>query len=421
MFKKTIGLFIVLCLILGAFPQASFAAKNQSEEINAVKTAIDEGAQSLGIGNNTTIDKFLDAIKSLIPEENEVEITIDNPSEYKIQNATETEEGSIYAKINLEYDGLRAAHTVNIKIPKVTVEGKELNMKSDAEMLYDDKMAVENFMKSFLLTYEISTEEFLSELQKAAANGSKLEWKVCQREDPKNRYAMGYILGKLQITYKNEKDVIEVVKIVGWPGDKLGTPSTGDDNKEGNTVDKGSITVNFTDVPKGAYYEDAVNWAIGKKITSGTTETTFSPDDVCTNAQILTFIYRAAGSPKPTVKENPFIDVKPTDYYYNAALWAYEMEMTEVENVFGADVPCTRGLTAFYLWVSAGFPFTEKTSQFSDVDEENDFAEAISWAVKEKVAYGTSANEFSPDEICSRAQIVTFLKRAVAVIEKDKK
>ena len=154
-----------------------------------------------------------------------------------------------------------------------------------------------------------------------------------------------------------------------------------------------------------------MKWAVGKKITAGTSNTTFSPDDTCTRAQILTFLWRAVGSPKSSAK-NPFTDVSQNDYYYYAAVWANEKGMVS-GSVFEGSTPCTRSATVTYLWQNAEAPDPEDYAEFSDVSADSEYADAVAWAVENSVTSGTSDTTFSPDAICSRGQIVTFLKRAL--------
>lgn len=165
----------------------------------------------------------------------------------------------------------------------------------------------------------------------------------------------------------------------------------------------------FTDVAEDAYYYDAVLWAVDKGITTGKTETTFVPGETCTTAHILTFLWRASGSPEPTI-ENPFTDVKEDDYYYQAALWAHEKELVS-GNVFTASAPCTRGQTMLYLYLLAGSPAAEPTT-FTDVAADSVYNRAISWAVTQGITTGKTETTFAPDEICTRGHIVTFLYRA---------
>ena len=269
----------------------------------------------------------------------------------------------------------------------------------------------------------------------------------------------------------------------------------------------------FTDVKENDYFADPVLWAVDKKITAGTSETTFSPNENCTVAQILTFLYRAYSSPSTNTK-NPFSDVKSGDYYYNAARWAYDKGMV-TGSTFGGDRPCTRSMAVTYMWQAAGvayadfaiydgylnkytgsssdvvipnivslidmdwYPEPKKLTSvtipssvtligmdafyncdnltdvyyegseaqwqaikveepisnnalskatihynskmpekvvntgFTDVPSTADYAEAVKWAVDKGVTAGTSATTFSPDSVCTRGQIVSFLYRAL--------
>ena len=270
----------------------------------------------------------------------------------------------------------------------------------------------------------------------------------------------------------------------------------------------------FTDVKPDDYFADPVVWAVDKKITAGTSTTTFSPNQNCTVAQILSFLWRAYGSPSTNTK-NPFSDVKSSDYYYNAVRWAYDKGMV-TGSTFGGDRPCTRSMAVTYMWQAAGvayadfaiydgylnkytgsssdvvipnivslidmdwYPEPKKLTSvtipssvtligmdafyncdnltdvyyegseaqwqaikveepisnnalskatihynskmpekvvntgFTDVPSTADCAEAVKWAVDKGVTAGTSATTFSPDSVCTRGQIVTFLHRALA-------
>lgn len=166
----------------------------------------------------------------------------------------------------------------------------------------------------------------------------------------------------------------------------------------------------FTDVAPSDYFAAPVAWAVGKEITTGTGNNKFSPDQDCTNAQILTFIWRAYGKPEPTIG-NPFTNSIP-DGYKKAAIWAYEKGMVS-GTTFDTDKPCTRAMAATYLWQAAGSPAAPTTS-FMDVPADAAYAQAVAWAVEQKITTGTSATTFSPDDVCSRGQIVTFLHRNLA-------
>lgn len=182
----------------------------------------------------------------------------------------------------------------------------------------------------------------------------------------------------------------------------------------GTFVKKSAQT--FVDVPENAYYAPAVNWAVEKGVTEGTSATTFSPDAACTRAQIVTFLYRAAGSPAVKSTVNPFTDVTASDYYYNAVLWAVENGITTgtSETTFSPNESCTRAQCVTFLYRAVGSAATAKAI-FTDVSADAYYAPAVDWAVEKGVTTGTSATTFSPDDACTRAQIVTFLYRAAQV------
>ena len=169
----------------------------------------------------------------------------------------------------------------------------------------------------------------------------------------------------------------------------------------------------FTDVPFDAYYQSAVGWAVNQGITTGTTATTFSPDASCTRAQIVTFLWRAAGSHKVS-GSNPFSDVSADAYYYDAVLWAVEKGITSGTSAttFAPDATVTRGQTVTFLYRAAGSP-AASGSGFSDVSSDAYYADAVAWAVQQNITTGTGNGQFSPDADCTRAQIVTFLYRAM--------
>ncbi len=173
--------------------------------------------------------------------------------------------------------------------------------------------------------------------------------------------------------------------------------------------------IHFGDVPDGVWYADAVAWALENGVTVGTSESTFSPNNTCTRAQIVTFLWRAAGCPEPTLTESPFTDVAAGSYYYKSVLWAVENGITTGSSAtsFSPRRSCTRAEIVTFLWRAAGSPMAEAQScLFRDVAQGVWYREAVLWAVENNVTTGTSANTFSPYRPCTRAQAVTFLWRA---------
>ena len=207
----------------------------------------------------------------------------------------------------------------------------------------------------------------------------------------------------------------------GWFSDKALTKAVTSVKLTANTTvyakwtQSGGTAENpFVDVKEGAYYYDAVLWAVEQKITSGTSATTFSPDASCTRAQMVTFLWRAAGSPKVENGKNPFTDVKADAYYYDAVLWAVEKGVTSGTSAttFSPDATVTRGQTVTFLYRNAGSPEVSGTMPFTDVEADAYYAKAVQWAVQQKITTGTSETTFSPMSDCTRGQIVTFLYRA---------
>ena len=171
----------------------------------------------------------------------------------------------------------------------------------------------------------------------------------------------------------------------------------------------------FLDVPAGAYYEDSVVWAVGKGITSGTNATTFDPNGTCTRAQAVTFLWRAAGSPTPKTKLMPFPDVPVGSYYWNAVLWAIEQGITEGTSylTFSPNDSCTRAQIVTFLWRAKGNPAVSGNAPFTDVAPDAYYAAAVTWAEKNGITGGIGNGLFGSNNTCTRAQIVTFLYRAM--------
>lgn len=171
----------------------------------------------------------------------------------------------------------------------------------------------------------------------------------------------------------------------------------------------------FTDVPAGAYYEEAVGWAVEKGITKGTSDSTFTPDGVCTRAQAVTFLWRAAGSPAAKAGSLPFADVKAGSYYDDAVRWAVENGVTvgTSATTFSPNATCSRAQIVTFLWRAQKSPAAGSANPFDDVAGNAYYADAVQWAVQKDITKGTGATAFSPDANCIRAQIVTFLYRSM--------
>ena len=169
----------------------------------------------------------------------------------------------------------------------------------------------------------------------------------------------------------------------------------------------------FIDVPSDSYFYEVVMWAVENGVTTGISASRFDPDAICTRAQAVTFLWRAAGSPKPETRTMPFTDVPVGSYYYDAVLWAVENGITEgtSDTRFSPNATCSRAQIVAFLWRSEKSPAASSRNPFADVKSSAYYADAVLWAVKEDITKGTTNTTFSPDADCTRAQIVTFLWR----------
>lgn len=171
----------------------------------------------------------------------------------------------------------------------------------------------------------------------------------------------------------------------------------------------------FVDVAEGTYYYDPVLWAVANGITSGVNATHFDPNGTCTRAHAVTFLWRAAGQPEPKTTQMPFKDVKAGSYYEKAVLWAVENKITNGTSTttFSPDENCTRAQIVTFLWRSEGEPYaSDSNNPFTDIASDY-YMDAVFWAVKEGITNGTTPTTFSPNDRCTRAQIVTFIYRAM--------
>ena len=171
----------------------------------------------------------------------------------------------------------------------------------------------------------------------------------------------------------------------------------------------------FTDVPVGAFYFDPVEWAVEEGITTGATDTTFDPNGNCLRGHVVTFLWRAAGSPEPTTTENPFTDVKEGDFFYKAVLWAVEKGITNGTSAteFSPYKECNRAQVVTFLWRAEGSPASAAEVSFTDVKPGQFYTAAVAWAVENGITNGMGDGIFGVSTVCNRAQVVTFLYRAM--------
>ena len=169
------------------------------------------------------------------------------------------------------------------------------------------------------------------------------------------------------------------------------------------------------DVTESDWYYDAVQWAVQNKVTGGTSPNTFSPENDCTRAQVVTFLWATNGRPEPNTTDNPFKDVSNEDWYYKAVIWAVENGITggTSASTFSPDEPCTRAQVVTFLYAAAGRPDVDDINFFLDVPDEAWYTTPIIWAVEHGITSGIGNNRFGPDRTCTRGQIVLFLYKAM--------
>ncbi|MGN8896470.1 S-layer homology domain-containing protein [Flavonifractor sp. HCP28S3_F3] len=221
----------------------------------------------------------------------------------------------------------------------------------------------------------------------------------------------GYTLETITVTDKNGNKL----KLTEKDGKYTFTMPASKVTVKATFMEDNSMLNFFVDVPADAYYYDAVLWAAEKGITGGVDATHFAPNATCTRAQAVTFLWRAAGSPAPKSSVNPFTDVAEGSYYYDAVLWAVENGITKgtSDTTFTPNAKCTRAQIVTFLWRSQKSPASDSVNPFTDVAADAYYNTAVLWAAENGITGGTSATTFSPNNDCTRAQIVTFLWRAL--------
>ena len=181
-------------------------------------------------------------------------------------------------------------------------------------------------------------------------------------------------------------------------------------SKAYTTTEKPSTTVKFTDVSENDWFYEPVMWAVSNNITAGVSENKFAPNQTCTRAQAVMFLWNQAGKPVVS-RKNSFKDVKSSDWYYNAVQWAVSKGITNgtSKTTFSPSKTCNRAEIVTFLWNQAGKPSVSASNPFKDVKSSDWYYKAVQWAVKKGVTSGTSKTTFSPTKACTRAQIVTFM------------
>lgn len=401
--KKLFSIILMLCVMFSS--ASTVFAANARSQVDAATKAARQAKDLIGY-NDMSVEEFLNFVKNnIVPDGNDTTVSFElEERDYRISNATAEKDGMINANVLFTCDNYSRKEWVTIKIPKLT--GAAAVKSEDRVKIEADKSAITLYLRNVSVTNDTTKERLLEGIQSAVPNGSVVSWSDDFSKREATQQWAGFIKGTVNLTLNSEKESVKLNKPIPnlLPGK---TPVENIPISEKNKVYE---SAGFSDVSADAYYANAVNWAISKNITSGTSESTFSPDEPCTRAQILTFLWRASGSPKSTAQNN-FTDVSESDYYYDAAIWASEKGMV-TGTTFGANTPCTRSATVMYLWQNVGSPTVSLKQMFSDVPLSKNYASAVLWAVSNHITSGTSETTFSPDAVCSRGQIVTFLFRA---------
>ena len=258
-------------------------------------------------------------------------------------------------------------------------------------------------VSTYAITVNSAKNGDVTSSHKSAAKGTTITLTV----EPDKGYTLETITAtdasgnKLKLTEKDGKYTFTM------PASKVTVKAT--------FMEDNSMLNFFVDVPADAYYYDAVLWAAEEGITGGVDATHFAPNATCTRAQAVTFLWRAAGSPAPKSSMMPFTDVPAGSYYETAVLWAVENGITKgtSDTMFSPDATCTRAQIVTFLWRANGSPAVSGNSAFTDVASDAYYAAAVTWAEKNDVTGGIGGGLFGSNNNCTRAQIVTFIYRSV--------
>ena len=285
--------------------------------------------------------------------------------------------------------------------PELTVTDNKFTMPEGA-VTVSAVFARRSSSSTYPITVKDSKNGSASSSHKSASSGTTVTITVMPDK--------GYTLETLTVTDKNGKEV----KLTEKNGKYTFTMPASKVEINATFMDDNAMLNYFVDVKANDYFYDAVLWAAQNGITSGTDAVHFTPDGVCSRAQAVTFLWRAAGSPAPKSASMPFTDVPKGSYYEMAVLWAVENGITKgtSDTTFSPDATCSRAQIVTFRWRSQKSPAVGSLNPFTDVSANAYYTDAVLWAVEENITKGTTATTFSPDVDCTRAQIVTLLYRA---------
>ena len=376
-----------------AVEKANALNENDYVDFSAVKAALDAVVRGKNITEQAEVDAMAEAIERAISG-----LAL-KPADYSAVDAAIEKANALNENDYVDFSAVKAALDAVVRGKNIT---EQAEVDAMAKAIEDAIAAL--VQKSYPVTISGTTEHgTVTVSTEAAVGGSTVT--ITVKPDS------GYTLGGITVT---DSEGNELSLTDNGNGAYTFTMPSGKVEIHVTFTEDGSRNP-FQDVPDDAYYFEAVNWAVANNVTNGTSETTFSPNVGCTRAQVVTFLWRAAGQPEPTEGTNPFTDVKEGAYYYKAVLWAVEKGITNgtSETTFDPDETCTRGQIVTFLWRREGKPApTGANNPFADVKPSAYFGSAVLWAVEKGITNGTSETTFEPNEDCTRAQVVTFLFRA---------
>ena len=363
------------------------------ESVEALRAAAEAVIRGKAIAKQAEVDAMAEAIERAISE-----LAL-KPADYSAVDAAIEKANALNENDYVDFSAVKAALDAVVRGKNIT---EQAEVDAMAKAIEDAIAAL--VQKSYPVTISGTTVHgTVTVSTEAAVGGSTVT--ITVKPDS------GYTLGGITVT---DSEGNELSLTDNGNGAYTFTMPSGKVEIHVTFTEDGSLNP-FQDVPDDAYYFEAVNWAVANNVTNGTSETTFSPNVGCTRAQVVTFLWRAAGQPEPTEGTNPFTDVKEGTYYYKAVLWAVETGITNgtSETTFDPDETCTRAQIVTFLWRREGKPApTGANNPFADVKPSAYFGSAVLWAVETGITNGTSETTFEPNEDCTRAQVVTFLFRA---------
>ncbi|MCR5826615.1 MAG: S-layer homology domain-containing protein, partial [Oscillospiraceae bacterium] len=385
-------------------------------------------------GDTTTGDTTGDATETTTPVEINVSAKVNGNTAYLNEISKknlEALDGSNAITIDLSTSGQGVnavsmtkstlGNLIDAGVQEMTIKLPEASVQVDGTALETLRDAASNSVKLSVVTgaaakrgagvAQLAALETLDEPTLAAVTAS------VNGKDVKN-FADGNI--RVTLPYAGEENA--VVSYVDTAGTLTEVTATTDNgtvlftaaNPGVYAITEAEEAQQFEDVPEGEFYYDAVNWAVKNGITNGTSQTTFSPNMVCNRAQVVTFLWRAEGCPVPSTRTTQFTDLDSNEFYYDAVLWAVENGITNGTSptTFEPNAPVDRAQVVTLLARTLSGKASGQTNPFTDVNPNEYYYDAMLWAVEDGITNGTGPETFEPLAACNRAQIVTFLYRA---------